>query len=86
MIPLFDPTVYVEASHSMDFFVSNLKVLLNDPNTNDDDIIGLANEIVTEHLYFTTPLVYFSTPFRELIWVKDDIYDDLRLSDTIAST
>jgi hypothetical protein len=44
---LFDPTVYIEASHSMDFFISNLKILLNDPNTNDDDIIGLANDIVT---------------------------------------
>lgn len=43
VIPLFDPTVYVEASHSMDFFVANLKQLMNDPNTNDDDIIGLAN-------------------------------------------
>lgn len=43
VIPLFDPSVYVEASHSMDFFVSNLKTLLNDPYTDDDDIIGLAN-------------------------------------------
>lgn len=60
--------------------------MMNDPNTNDDDIIGLTNDIVNQHLYFSTPLVYFSTPFRELIWVKDDIYDDLRLSDTIAST
>lgn len=47
VIPLFDPSVYVEASHSMDFFISNLKTLLNDPDTNEADIIGLANEIVT---------------------------------------
>lgn len=49
-------------------------------------MIGLANEIVTQHMSFSTPLVYFSTPFKELIWIRDDIYDDLRLSDTIAST
>lgn len=35
-IPLFDPNVYVEASHSMDFFVSNLRILLEDPSTEDD--------------------------------------------------
>lgn len=35
VIPLFDPAVYIEASHSMDFFVSNLKILLDDPNTED---------------------------------------------------
>lgn len=63
-IPLFDPTVYIEASHSMDFFVSNLKSLLNDPTTSTDDIIALTNEVVTEHLSLTTPLVYFSTPFQ----------------------
>lgn len=32
-IPLFDPTVYLEGSHSMDFFVLNLKNLLNNPDT-----------------------------------------------------
>lgn len=45
-IPLFDPTVYIEGSHSMDFFVSNLKALLNDPNTSTDDIIALTREVV----------------------------------------
>lgn len=45
-IPLFDPTVYTEASHSMDFFVLNLKSLLNDPKTNTQDIIDLTNEVV----------------------------------------
>ena len=86
VIPMFDPSVFIEASHSMDFFVSNLKQLLSDPDTNSDDVIGLTKQIVEDHMYFSTPLVYFSTPFIELIWVKDDIYDDLRLGDTIAST
>ena len=63
-IPLFDPTVFVEGSHSMDFFVLNLKSLLNDPNTDTQDIISLTNEVVAEHILFTTPLVYFSTPFQ----------------------
>lgn len=85
-IPLFDPTVFVEGSHSMDFFVLNLKSLLNDPKTKTEDIIELTHEAIRSHQTFTTPLVYFSTPFQEIMEYKDDIYDDLRLSDTIAST
>lgn len=69
--PSFDPSLYVDTTSSMDFFINSISNLMynfflyrQNPSTNLTDIKKFASTVINDHIDEVTPLVFFSTPFN----------------------
>jgi hypothetical protein len=69
--PSFDPSLYVDTTSSMDFFINSISNLMykiflyrQNPSTNLNDINKFASAVINDHIDEVTPLVFFSTPFN----------------------